>query len=161
MSTYEVGSSNDVGSSNEVWSSNDVRSTKEVRIELENETMIVAPEGVIDAACIDAVNAALTSLPAVPDLQVIVDVSNGVLQQRAALGRLMEQLGRLVLGGVPVALVCRRLSGRQLLQRVRPSSIPIFSSRGDAMQMQRFAKDGYGPGWSAAHSGGTGSISAA
>ena len=136
-------------------------STKDVRIELDDDTAIVAPQGVIDAACVDAVSAALSSLPSVPDVQVIVDLSEGVLQQRAALGRLMEHLGRLVLGGIPVALVCRRLSGRQLLQRVRPSSIPIFSSRGDAMQVQRFAKDGYGPGWSAARPRETGTISAA
>ncbi|HEX7095035.1 MAG TPA: hypothetical protein VF183_04080 [Acidimicrobiales bacterium] len=121
--------------------------TTDVRVELSDGIAIIAPHGVIDTGCADLVGAALTSLDRSSALRVVVDVSDGVLQQRSALARLMEQLHRVVLGGTPVALVCRRLTGRQLLNRFRPTSIPVFASLGDALQAQRFAEAGYGPGW--------------
>jgi hypothetical protein len=118
-----------------------------VRTEQHDGTFAVIPVGVLDDECVEQVRAVISAAIGPEPVPVVIDLGDCVLQQRSALLRLMEIVGRVTVGGVPVALSCRRLTGRQLLQRVRPPSVPVFSSIGDAVQLHRFAELGYAPGW--------------
>ena len=118
-----------------------------LRTEQHDGTFALIPSGVLDEPCVEQMRTVLAAAAGPEPVPVIIDLGDCVLQQRAPLLKLMELIGRVSVGGVPVALSCRRLTGRQLLQRVRPPAVPVFSSIGDAVQLHRFAELGYAPGW--------------
>lgn len=118
-----------------------------LRTEQHDGTFAILPTGVLDESCVEQIRAVMAAAAGPEPVPIVVDLGDCVLQQRSPLIKLMELVGRVSMGGVPVALSCRRLSGRQLLNRIRPPSVPVFSSIGDAVQLHRYAELGYAPGW--------------
>lgn len=119
----------------------------ELRTEQHDGTFAIVPAGVLDDETVEQIRVVLTAAGGPEPVPVVVDLGDCVLQHHGPLVRLMETLGRAALGGIPLALSCRRLTGRQLLNRVRPPAVPVFASIGDAVQLRRFAELGYSPGW--------------
>lgn len=125
----------------------DERDRVDLRIEQLDGTFAIAPVGVLDDRVVDELRRVIYAAGGPEPVPVVIDLGDCVLQQRSALLRLMELVGRVAVGGIPMALACRRLTGRQLLHRVRPPTVPVFASIGDAVQLHRFAELGYAPGW--------------
>ncbi len=118
-----------------------------LRTEEHDGTLAIVPTGALEERSVEQIRAVLAALAGPESVPVIVDLGDCVLNQRSALIKLMELVGRVSVGGTPIALSCRRLTGRQLLHRIRPPAVPVFSSIGDAVQLHRYAELGYAPGW--------------
>jgi hypothetical protein len=121
-----------------------------LRTEQHDGTFAIVPTGTLDERCVEQIRTVLAAAVGPEPVPVVIDLGDCVLHQRSPLLKLMEVVGRTSLSGVPVALSCRRLTGRQLLHRIRPPSVPVFSSIGDAVQLHRYAELGYAPGWKGA-----------
>lgn len=114
-----------------------------VRRRTVRDVLVLAPRGVLDRACLRALDRALTEEPEAP---VAIDLTECTLVERSVLERLDPR--RWSRTSAQICVVCNRLTGRQLMARTGViQRFSLFQRIEDALQSRVLAESGYGTGW--------------